>query len=169
MLIKSRLGNLATFHDEGRAIDRLQLEWNETERPRLLKRTGSGREVALDFTAEAQPLKQDDVLYADDRCLVVVEVIPCEVIVLQLSSVHQVATASYQIGSRRLPLFYEENTLLVPYDTAAYRLLQEAGFEPQLQKRKLLHRLRTTAPDPSQQSLHRDNFFSRIFRMSTGY
>ncbi|HEU4902456.1 MAG TPA: hypothetical protein VFT06_06670, partial [Flavisolibacter sp.] len=93
---------------------------------------------------------------------------PCEVIVLRLSSEHQVATASYQIGSRRLPLFYEENTLLVPYDTAAYRLLQEAGFEPQLQKRKLLHRLRTTAPDPSQQSLNRDNFFSRIFRMSTG-
>lgn len=162
MLIRETLGNLATFSDEGRAIDRLPLEWFETNRHSLQKRTGSGREVVLQFLAGSPGLRQDDVLYADERCLIVVEVLACEAIVLKPASLYHATMAGYQVGSRQLPLFVEAETLLVPYDAGVYRLLQAAGFEPQLQKRKLLHQLHHAFSPSAPAAVRKQSFFSRL-------
>jgi urease accessory protein len=167
MLIKEKLGNLATFPDEGRAIDRLSLEWYETSKRILTKRTGSGREVVLKFLAEAPNLQQDDVLYADENCLIVVEVLSCDAIMLKPTSMYQMAYACYEIGNKHLPLFYQDNTLLLPYDAPVYRMLQAAGFEPQLGKRKLLYQLRTTVAPHTHPGDGKESFFSRILKLTT--
>jgi urease accessory protein len=166
MLITEKLGNLSAFHDEGRVIDRLPLEWHETGKRSLRKQTGSGRDVKLHLPAGAPHLQQDDVLFADANCLVVVEILACEALVLKFSNLYQAARACYAIGNKSLPLFFEEDVLLLPYESSAYTLLQEAGFEPQLENRKLLHRLKVASLEPASRSTNREGFFSRIFKLS---
>src|SRR5688500_9824549 len=104
MLIREKIGNLSSFADEGRSVDRLPLEWHECNKRILHKKTRGGREVVLKFLKEAQHLQQDDVLYADEQCLIVVEVLPCEIIVLKPSTMFEMAFACYEIGNKHLPL-----------------------------------------------------------------
>jgi urease accessory protein len=167
MVIKEKLGNLADYPHEGRGIDRLPVEWHECGKRILSKRTGAGREVVLKFLGESHRLQQDDVLYADDKSLIVVEVLACEVIVLKPSTLYKLAYACYEIGNKHLPLFFENDTLLLPYDAPVFRMLQAAGFEPQLQLRKLLNQLRTTVAAHANPGEKGESLFSKILKLTT--
>lgn len=167
MLIKEKLGNLATFAAGARAIDRLPLEWYECNKRILHKQSGSGRQVVLKFLTGAQNLEQDDVLYADEHSLVVVEVLACEAIVLKPDSLYQMAYACYEIGNKHLPLFYEDDHLLLPFDAPVFRLLQAAGYAPLLQKRKLLNQLCTTVAPHTHRGDDSESFFSKILKLTT--
>lgn len=167
MLINEKLGNLADFPHKGRGIDRLPVEWYECSKRILNKRTDAGREITLKFLGERHHLQQDDVLYADENSLVVVEVLACEVTVLEPSTPYKMAYACYEIGNKHLPLFFENDCLLLPYDAPVFRMLQAAGFEPQLQKRKLLHQLRTTVTAHAHVAEKGESFFSKILKLTT--
>ncbi len=167
MQIKEKLGNLSTISAEGRAIDRLPLEWFECNKRILNKRTGSGREVVLKFLGEASLLEQDDVLYADEKTLIVVEVLPCEAIVLKPASLYQMAFACYEIGNKHLPLFYDQGELLIPFEAPIYRMLQATGFEPAVEKRRLRQPLRTTVLPHSHPGNRKESLFSKILKLTT--
>lgn len=166
MIIKEKLGNLTSFSDEGRVIDRLPLEWYETGKRILHKRTGAGREVIMKFMKEAQTLEQDDVLYADDRLLIVVEITPCDAIVLRPSTMYEMAFVCYEIGNKHLPLFFEDDALLIPFEAPIFRLLQAQGLNPEQGKRKLLHQLRTTV-SAHEHTNTRASLFSKILQITT--
>src|SRR5215210_1511762 len=137
MIIKEKIGNLSSFAVAGRAVDRVPIEWYECNKRILHKKTIGGIEVVLKFLKEGQSLQQDDVLYADEESVVVVEVVDCDVVVIKPSSMQEMAVVCYEIGNKHLPLFYEDDVLLVPFDAPAYRMLRASGFEPEVQKRKL--------------------------------
>lgn len=165
MLIQQKLGNLAHFEDRGRAIDRLPMEWYETRKRILHKRTGAGREVVLKFLKESQRLRQDDVLYADERTLIVVEISACDAIVLRPTSMYEMAFVCYEIGNKHLPLFFDNDAVLIPYEAPVLRMLEASGFAPAIEKRKLLHPLRTTvAPHEHGRS---GGLLSRILQLTT--
>jgi urease accessory protein len=167
MLIKEKRGNLTHLPGDGRVIDRLPLEWYETNKRILHKQTGSGREVTLKFLTEAPNLQQDDVLYEDENCLIVVEILSCEAIVLKPASLYAMAYACYEIGNKHLPLFFDNDTLLIPFEAPLYRMLQAAGFEPQLQTRKLLHPLRTTVLPHTHPGDRKESLFAKILKRTT--
>lgn len=121
--------------------------------------------MVLKFLAEAQRLQQDDVLYANDALLIAVEILPCEVIVLKPASLYEMAFACYEIGNKHLPLFYEADFLLMPYDAPVYRLLQASGFAPVIERRKLLHQLRTTVSPHGHNG--GESLFSKILKLTT--
>src|SRR5215213_2863242 len=81
MIVKEKIGNLSSFNDEGRPIDRLPVEWFETCKRIMHKKTGSGKEIILKFLDKSPNLQQDDILYANDQVLIVVEILSCEAIV----------------------------------------------------------------------------------------
>jgi len=165
MIIKEKIGNLSLFHDKGRSIDRLQLEWFETSKRIVHKRTGSGREVILKFLNSAPNLQQDDVLYADDHCLIVVDILLCETIVIIPGSTYDVAYVCYEIGNKHLPLFFDENLLLIPFDEPVFKMLYAAGFAVTKQKRKLLNQLRTSVM-PHSHSTEGKSLFSKIMKLT---
>ena len=68
------------------------------------------------------------------------------------------ATMCYEIGNKHLPLFYEADQLLVPFEMPLFRLLSVQGFEVQQVTRKLLQPLKTTVT-PHNISIS-DNLFS---------
>jgi urease accessory protein len=96
------------------------------------------------FLKEGLVLMEGDVLYADGSTVIVVEVIPCEVMVIRMKAVQAVAAVCYEIGNRHLPLFYEGDELLAPFDELLYRWLEAGGFEVVPDRRKLLFPLRST-------------------------
>jgi urease accessory protein len=144
MLIKERIGVLESFELRGRAVDVLDLEWYETGKRIMRKRTRSGREVAMRFMSERPELTEGDVLYADIDLVVVVSIVPCEVMVIRMGDLHAVAAVCYEIGNRHLPLYYEGEELLAPYEEPLYRWLVAGGYEVSRGVRKLLRPLRST-------------------------
>jgi urease accessory protein len=164
MLVKEKIGNLSSFADEGRTIDRLPLEWFECSKRILHKKTGSGREIILKLLSETEILQQDDVLYADEQTAIVVELLACEVVVIKPASMYEMAMVCYEIGNKHLPLFYESETLLIPYDAPTHRLLQALGYHTEVQKRRLLHQLRTTVSPHAHSS--GESLFSKILKLT---
>lgn len=165
MLIKEKRGHLSTFKENGLVIDRLPLEWYECSKRILHKRTAGGREVVLKFLKEAQHLQQDDVLYADEQCLIVVDVLPCEAIVLKPTTMYEMAFVCYEIGNKHLPLFYGDDRLLIPYDPPTFQLLQASGLKPERQMQKLENQLRTTVLPHGHSG--GESLFSKILKLTS--
>jgi len=165
MLIKEKIGNLATLAVDGRSIDHLSLEWYECNKRILHKKTNNGRELSIKFLKEAQCLQQDDVLYADDEFVIAIEIIPCEVMVIKPGSMYEMAFVCYEIGNKHLPLFYEQEELLMPYEAPTYRMLQAAGFTPELKIKKLQNQLKTSVAAHAHAG--GESLFSRIMKLTT--
>jgi len=144
MLIQERIGVLGSFELRGRIVDVLDLEWYETGKRIMRKRTLSGREVSMRFMSERPALTEGDVLYADIDLVVVVSIVPCEVMVIRMGDLHTVASVCYEIGNRHLPLYYEGEELLAPFEEPLYRWLVTGGYEVSRDVRKLLHPLRSS-------------------------
>lgn len=161
MLIQQKIGNITTVDVNERAVDILKLEWFETNKRILHKRTLSGKNLVMKFLKENPDLRQGDILFENETCVVMVEVQPCDVIVLQPATMYEMGSLCYEIGNKHLPLFIEGNEVLVPYEAPLFRLLSALGFKPQKANRKLLHSIKSTV------SAHNHNdsksLFSRYF------
>jgi urease accessory protein len=166
MLIKQKIGNLQSFDVANRSIDLLPLEWYETNKRILHKRTQSGREVIMKFMNEAQSLTDEDVLWSDETTLIVVSLQPCEAIIVTPASMFQMASVCYEIGNKHLPLFYDNDELLVPYDAPLFKLLTAAGYAPKKETRKLLNQLKTTVT-PHSSGDNKQTLFSKILKLTT--
>jgi len=144
MLIQEKLGKLESFVLRDREVDPLGLEWHETGKRLLRKTTRAGREIVLKFLRESPALAEGDVLYEDPECLVVVEILPCAALVIRPASLYGVASVCYEIGNKHLPLFYEKEELLAPYEAPLFRALVAGGYDVRQEERKLLYPLKTT-------------------------
>jgi len=166
MLVKRKIGNLLSFEINSRSLDPVVIEWHEVNKRILHKKSKSGREFVLKFLNEAQDLTEGDVLWQNEASVVVVEIQACEAIIIRPASMYQMASACYEIGNKHLPLFYNNDEIIIPFEVPLFRLLSVAGYEPTKETRKLLNRLKTTVsphgPVESKQSL-----FSKILQLTT--
>lgn len=165
MLIKEKIGNIKDIQLRGQSVDYLELEWYETSKRILHKRTNTGKDISLKFLNESQNLTEGDVLYKAEKEAIVVTIKACEAIVIKPSSMYEMAYVCYEIGNKHLPLFYENEELLVPYEAPLFKMLQASGFNPKLENRKLLHQLKTTvSPHGHTES---KSLFSRILQLTS--
>jgi len=166
MVIKEKLGNLASFNVGARSIDRVSIQWYEVNKRILHKQSQSGREVIVKFMNEPQALTQDDVLWCDEKFAVVVDILQCEAICIKPASMSEMAAVCYEIGNKHLPLFYYNDEVLVPFEEPLYKMLSAGGYEPKRENRKLLNQLRTTvAPHSNTES--KPSLFSKILQLTT--
>ena len=160
MLIQNKIGNLATVQINRQMVDYIFLEWHENSKRILRKTTQAGKEIAIQFLNKNPEFTEGDILFADDETIIAVCVQPCDCIVLQPKNMFEMATMCYEIGNKHLPLFYEADQLLVPFEMPLFRLLSAQGFDVQQANRKLLQPLKTTVT-PHNVSIG-DNLFSTI-------
>lgn len=165
MLITTKLGNLAQLDAGARKIDRLPLEWYEAGKRMQRKRTTGGDEMILKFLDTAPEFTEGDILLIDTERIVVVEIIPCDCLTILADSMYEMASLAYEIGNKHLPVFFENNTLLVPMDAPLFRLLTAQGYQVQEGKRKLLHPLKTTV-SPHGNSSNGTSLFSKIMQLT---
>lgn len=144
MIIQKRSGNITAIDIGARLVDWLALEWYETNKRILRKRTKAGKEVSLKFLNENPSLTEGDILYEDDQAIIAVTVLPCDAIVIKPKSMLEMASVCYEIGNKHLPLFYENDELLVPFELPLFRLLSTQGYDVRQEERKLVQPLRTT-------------------------
>ncbi|HEY0273481.1 MAG TPA: urease accessory protein UreE [Chitinophaga sp.] len=143
MIIQAISGNVRTLPLEGKEIDVLPLEWFETHKRIQRKRSRGGQELALRFLQENPNLQEGDVLFMDASRAVIVEIQPCEAIVLTPATMLEMGAICYEIGNKHLPLFLQGAEVLVPYEDPLFRWLEAAGYAPVRAVRKLTNALRS--------------------------
>ena len=144
MIIKEKIGSLNEIGLKDRVIDYLELEWYETSKRILHKKTSQGKEIVLKFLNQTQSLTAGDILFEDDQSLVVISIKACEAIVIKPASMYEMAYVCYEIGNKHLPLFYENEELLVPYEAPLFTTLQASGLAVSKEEKRLLTQLKTS-------------------------
>lgn len=138
------IGNLRDFDTGVRAIDPLPLEWFEASKRIQRRKTQNGIEVAIRFLKEGQRLNQDDILYADEKVLVAVDILPCDAIQVKPNTMLEMGTVCYEIGNKHLPLFIQDDLVLMPYEEPIFKWLTAKGFNPEKVHTRLLNMLNST-------------------------
>jgi urease accessory protein len=144
MLIENKIGNVSNFIIKGKTIDLLSLEWYETRKKILRKKTVSGRELSLKFLNEKVVLTEGDILLDEETVITAISILPCDSIVIEPKNAMEIASICYEIGNRHLPLFFEKDLLMTPLDIPLFNLLLKQGYTAKKENRKLLQSLNTT-------------------------
>ncbi len=165
MLIKHKIGNLNNTETSGKKIDWLALQWYEARKRILRKKTTNGEEILLKFLNENPALTEGDILFADDSHIIAVSILPCNCMVVQPKNMFEMASVCYEIGNKHLPLFYEAEQLLVPFEKPLYNLLLAQGFEVKEENRKLLQPLKTTVSPHA--NLNSESLFTKVMKITT--
>ena len=165
MVIKAKLGNINAYEIKGRHIDWLEMEWYETRKRILHKKTRSGKSVSLKFLRESPEITQGDILYHDEFIIIAAEILACDCIIVKPETIFETASLCYEIGNKHLPLFFEDDSLLVPFEAPLFRLLTAQGYEVLRENRKLLQPLKTTVSPHSEQGS--TSLFSKIMQLTT--
>lgn len=166
MIIKQKIANLISFDVAGRNTDVVSIEWYEANKRILHKKTRSGKDIVMKFMSEGQALTEGDVLWQDEISVLVVAIEACEVVVIRPASMYQMASVCYEIGNKHLPLFFNKDEIMVPFEAPLFKLLAAAGYEPARENRKLVNPLKTTvSPHASAES--KQSLFSKILQLTT--
>ncbi|MCW3092652.1 MAG: Urease accessory protein ureE [Ferruginibacter sp.] len=164
MVITEKIGNLNFFSINNRKIDSLLLEWYETNKRILHKKTISGMEVVMKFLSENQQLTEGDVVYEDDFNIITIEIKACDALIIRPKTMFEMASVCYEIGNKHLPVFYEEDEILVAFESPLFRTLLAAGYDVSQGKRKLINPLKTSVSPHGPSRQH--NLFSKIMKLT---
>lgn len=122
-------------------IDKRHMEKVYLESANLVKRiqrvkTDHGKELGIRLK-EPRDLLAGDVLYMDEKNMIVIDVLTDDLLVISPRSIKEMGTIAHQLGNRHLPAQFEENDMLVQYDYLVEELLQELGIPFKREDRKV--------------------------------
>ena len=163
MIIQQKAGNILTDYIGHKTIDWLSLQWFETNKRIQRKQTESGLELSLKFLNENPHLTQGDILFEDDTTIIAVEVIPCDCMVICPANMFQMASVCYEIGNKHLPLFFDNNELLVPFEMPLFKLFTAQGYTIRQEQRKLLQPLKTSVTSHAHSG---ETLFTKIMKLT---
>jgi urease accessory protein len=166
IIAKEKSGNIYSSVNGNRNIDALQIEWHEARKRIIHKETKQGRAVCIKFLRENPDLKEGDIIHQDENITIAVEINPCECIVINPSNALEIAAICYEIGNRHLPLFYDADELLVPFDVPLYNLLVTLGYVVKKEERKVNRSFQTTVL-PHLQVGMTDSLLNKIHNFTT--
>ncbi|MFT3682560.1 MAG: urease accessory protein UreE [Ferruginibacter sp.] len=161
MVIQEKKGKV-DFEKSDKIIDWLPLQWHEVNKRILRKYTTAGKEVSLKFLNETPALTQGDILFEDEETVIAVEILSCDCLVITPKNMFEMASVCYEIGNKHLPLFYEAEQLLVPFENPLYKLLLAQGYVIKQEQRKLLQPLKTTV---TPHGTGNETLFSKIMKL----
>ncbi|MDR2229454.1 MAG: urease accessory protein UreE [Flavobacteriaceae bacterium] len=165
MIINECVGNIKDISVDGKTIDYLDLEWFETTKRIQRKKTRQGVDVAIKFLREGQRLREGDILYEDSEKAIVVNVLETEAIVITPTSMLEMGTVCYEIGNKHIPLFIQEDKVLLPFEMPMYRWLEASNFRPERQTVKLLNLLKSNVEPHGHGSIG-SSLFTKILKMA---
>jgi urease accessory protein len=131
MLCEKILGTVDEPQFAGLVVDYVDIEWFEAFTKLHRKTSAAGEDVGIRLDNEVlkKGMNQDDVLYADDKKVIAVNIPPCEAIEVKVQEDHprQIAKVCYEIGNRHATLFRGEDdfTFLTPFNEPLMELLDK--------------------------------------------
>lgn len=164
MIINQTLGNLSG-NPATKNIDYLDLEWFETTKRIQRKKTRQGTDVAIKFLREGQRLREGDILFEDSEKIIAVNVLETDAIVMSPASLLEMGTVCYEIGNKHIPLFIQNDQVLLPFEMPMFRWLEASGFKPGKQSVKLLNLLKSNVEPHGHGSLG-SSIFNKILKIA---
>ncbi len=171
MIIDKILGNIAeaTFDKE---VDYLDLEWHEANKRIYRKSSRNGRNIAVRFLSESVHLADGDVLVNEKEYLIVVNIVECETIVLQPTTMSEMASLCYEIGNKHMPIFLLDDKVVMPYETPMFKWVESMGYKPEVALQKLGKPLKSNVAPHShtlteQESSHSESLFTRVVKFAS--
>ncbi|WP_295120571.1 urease accessory protein UreE [uncultured Chitinophaga sp.] len=165
MLIREKVGNVANTDIGNRRKDELQIEWFDAPKRIQRLRTQNGTEVAIKFLQEGQRLEQGDILFMDETTVIIVNIISCTAIAIEPRTMVEMGTVCYEIGNKHLPIFLQDEEVLIPYEEPLFRWLQAAGFAPEKKERQLRNMLKSNVTPHSHGG--GSTLFSKIMNLAS--
>ena len=137
ILVEKVLGNLANMSPGSRSVDLLDVDWFDTGKTTLRKRTRGGQEVGI--RKNTIPLEDGDILYMDAERVIAVNILPCECIVFKPLNFREMGAICFEIGNKHIPIFINEAAeVSVEFERPLFALLEKYGYRPRREVRKLL-------------------------------
>lgn len=124
--------------------DYLHIEWYEASKRILRRQTEKGLELGIRLGKQSAGLEHGRILWQDAETTILLDILPCESIVLHPQNMTEMGALCYEIGNRHLPLFLQNNSLLIPYENPTFDFLQKLGYQPIKAMERLTNLLKTT-------------------------
>jgi urease accessory protein len=138
MLVNEIIGNINFFNTNNRKIDYLILEWHETNKRILHKKTIGGLDVTMEFVKQNPSLSEGDIIYEDDFNIIAIEIKECKTIVLLPKSMLEMGRMCNEIGESGQQVFYQSDEILIAFEDSLFRSLSAAGYNMSVENRKLV-------------------------------
>lgn len=122
MIAEKIIGKL---HDTSKKVETVTIDWFERDKKLLRKTTSSGEDIGIKVDST---LNEGDILYEDDRKIIVVEIAPCDLVSVNVSSMKEMGRLCFELGNRHLSLSISENNVKCPYDEPTFEYLKRLGF-----------------------------------------
>lgn len=161
-MIISEKPKQTNVQDSDKTIVWIDFDWFETNKRIQHKTARDGQTFRLKFLKENPNLKAGDLLLEKENTAYYINILPCNCLVINPKSNFETASICYEIGNKHLPLYYEDEVLLVPFEKPLFHQLKAMGFDVFEAKKSLLTPLKTTvAPHEESKSL-----FSKIMDLT---
>lgn len=139
MIVERIEANIDSMEKE--EVIRRHIEKVYLESSLLMKRiqrvtTDHGREIGIRLQ-ESRDLAAGDVLYMDDRNLIVIDVLADDLLVIRPRNLNEMGTIAHQLGNRHLPAHFENNEMMVQYDYLVEEVLKELHIPFTREERKV--------------------------------
>ncbi|MCO0595975.1 urease accessory protein UreE [Peribacillus butanolivorans] len=134
--VVTNLEKMDTNEIKKRHIEKVYLESAHLMKRIQRVKTDHGNELGIRLK-EHRDLLAGDVLYMDDKNMIVIDVLSDDLLVISPRSIKEMGTIAHQLGNRHLPAQFEENDMLVQYDYLVEELLQELGIPFKREERKV--------------------------------
>nr|WP_263323307.1 urease accessory protein UreE [Neobacillus sp. Marseille-Q6967] len=136
MIIEQIVGNMEEISQAGRHIERVYLSSDDLVKRIQRVTTDHGKEVGIRLT-EPKDLVDGDILYMDQKNMIVVSVMSDDLLVLRPQTMKQMGEIAHQLGNRHLPAQFEGEEMLVQYDYLVEELLEQLGVPFSRETRKV--------------------------------
>lgn len=166
MITEQIAGNLRDTSIGERQVDLVSIKWFEASKRIQRLRTAAGVDVSIRFLKEGQRLQQDDILHMDEHTALVVDILPCEAISIAPRSLFEMGSACYEIGNKHLPLFIQNDVILLPFEDPIFRWLVAKGFNAEKVEAKLMNILNTTVQPHGHALDEGSSLFSKIMALT---
>lgn len=136
MIIDQIVGNVEEISTAGRHIERVYLSSDDLVKRIQRVTTDHGKEVGIRLK-EPKDLIDGDILYMDDRNMIVICVTSDDLLVIHPTSIKQMGEIAHQLGNRHLPAQFEDKVMLVQYDYLVEELLKQLEIPYSREDRKV--------------------------------
>lgn len=113
--IAGRLADLSPEERAGRHMEKVCMASEDMLKTIQRVTTDHGNEIGIRL-AQRTELKDGDILYMDDKNMIVIEVMPDDVLVIQPRSIREMGEIAHKLGNRHLPAQFEGDAMVVQYD-----------------------------------------------------
>ncbi len=121
---------------EKRHIEKVYLESSHLVKRIQRVKTDHGKEIGIRLK-EARDLEAGDVLYMDDKNMIVIDVLSDDLLVISPRNIKEMGTIAHQLGNRHIPAQFEDENMLVQYDYLIEELLQQLEIPYKREDRKV--------------------------------